>query len=181
MKTKFKIIQIVVIFLCFAGISENVFSQERKKEISVATSTFDNFKIRYKFGDESRLFRITTSYLSFQHEKLSIPDDYRNKIGVELAAGMEFPKQLNDKLDFICGFELGGAYNKIIDVENEYYTVRGSGILGLSYSVNKVLKFGFEINPGIYYSMDKDGGSSDDRFGISLNNSFAEINLGFVF
>jgi hypothetical protein len=170
---------ILLFFLTFLFL--NVFSQEKKQEVSIATSTFDNFKLRYKFGNEKRLFRVTASYLTFQHEKRNIPDYDSNKLGVELAAGMEFPKHLNDKLDFICGFDLGGAYNKIINVENVNYTVRGSGILGLSYSINEVLKFGVEIDPGIYYSLDKEGDSSKDRFGISLSNSFAEINLGFVF
>jgi hypothetical protein len=181
MKTKSKIIHIVIIFLLLSGINENVFSQEKKQEVSIATSTFDNFKLRYKFGNEKRLFRLTAGYLTLGNEQRDAIDYDVNEFRAGLAAGMEFPKQINDKLAFIYGFELGGSYNKTKEIDKIFYSVRGGGILGFSYSFNEVLKLGVELSPRVHYSSNREGDYTVEKFGFGLTSGFAEISLGFEF
>ena len=70
---------------------------------------------------------------------------------------MEFPKMINEKLNFYYGFELFGRYDKTIDVNSYNYSFQGSGIIGFSYYLADFLKLGIEIDPGIYYSSSMQG------------------------
>jgi len=177
MKTKSLVHYVSVLLLFMLFFTLNSFAQEKKKAFEISTSSFDQFKIRYKFGDANHLFRITSTYLSAVKDNNSDNSDFGAGVGI----GIEFPKKLQEKLSIYYGFELNNNYRYQKHDSNNMYSVGAGGILGFSYSLNEVLHLGAEITPGIYYNYSKSDFNSGNSIGFGFDNNMAEIILGFAF
>jgi len=101
--------------------------------------------------------------------------------GAGIGFGIEFPKKLQEKLFFHYGFQLNSNYRYQKHDSNNMYSAGVEGILGFSYALNEVLHLGAEITPGIYYNYSKSDFNSGNSIGFGLDNSMAEIVLGFAF
>ena len=180
MRTKtFNNNSIFLIFLILS-VSINSFAQEKKKTFEIATSSFDQFKIKYKFGNEKHMFRISTSY--FSATALNSSNDPQNiNFGAGVGIGVEFPKKLIEKMFLIYGIEFNSNYFYQKQDSNNSFSVGGYGILGFRYRFNEVVQIGAEINPGIHYHHSKSDFVTGNTLGFGFQNSTAEISLGFNF
>lgn len=145
--------------------------------MEIATTSFDQFKFRYKFGNENHLFRISTAYLA----AVNVSNSDHSNIGVGVGFGIEFPKKLQEKLSAHYGLEINSKYNYQKRDSNKSYSIGLEGIFGFSYALNEVLYLGAEITPGIYYYHSETNFNSGNSFGFKIDNSVAEIILGFRF
>lgn len=177
MKFKCLVLSATFLFL-FSAIS---FSQEKRKEINIGARSFtDNFNVKYKFGNEKRLFRIYSALLSFDQSDIIHVDEKDNNYSVALGLGMEFPRKVNEKIELHYGFSVSGDFSLIGDDQGSKYTAGAYAILGASYFFNDYLKMGVELTPGVYYINSKRD-SFSEAFGFLAKSYLAEINIGFVF
>jgi hypothetical protein len=156
------------------------FSQEKRKEINFGTRSFSDFNVKYKFGNERRLFRIHSTLLTFEHSKPTMSDDKENDISVALGLGMEFPRKVNEKIELTYGFSINGDFSNIGDEQGSKYKMGTFAIFGASYFFNDYLKMGVELTPGVYYII-SERDTYSEAFGFLARSNWAEINVGFVF
>nr|WP_319267228.1 hypothetical protein [uncultured Draconibacterium sp.] len=157
--------------------------QDKMYEVNVGTSSFDAFSLRYKFGNENRLFRISTTHLSYQNRDLNGSEEQKKYMSLGLMMGMEFPKwAVKRTVEYYYGFEFGGEFSRAFEVDENHYTFRVNPVLGVSYYFNKVLKLGVEVSHGLYYQLDDySENTTVKNYGFNISNGFAEILLGFRF
>lgn len=180
MRTKTFYNNFILIIFMILNSSINSFAQEKKKNFEIATTSFDQFKIKYKFGNEKHLFRISTTYLSAT--ALNSSTDPQNiNFGAGIGIGVEFPKKLIEKMSLIYGIEFNSNYFYQKQDSNNSFSVGGYGILGFRYHFNEFVQIGAEINPGIHYHHSKSDFISGNTLGFGFENSTAEISLGFNF
>ncbi|MDX8341793.1 hypothetical protein SLH46_21520 [Draconibacterium sp. IB214405] len=172
-----------LLFLTFTMMFFVSTGQDKMYEVNIGTSTLDAFSLRYKFGNENRLFRISTTHLSYQRNDMTDPEERDKFMNVGIMLGMEFPKwTVRRTVEYYYGFEFGGEFSRSFEVDINYYTFRANPILGVSYYFNKVLKLGVEISHGFYYQFhDTPGGITHKNYGLNISNGLAEIQLGFRF
>jgi len=184
MKTKnFKHVFTFILVVLFSIASFTAFSQEKRKILEISTYSFDQFGIRYKFGNENHLFRISSFSTNFNSGKSSISDTESKSIGVGMGIGIEFPKKIKDDLSVYYGSELRGSYNQHKDNEKtNYYGLSLNGIFGIAYNFNETLRIGAELTPGISYTYNKlEDGYNQKVFRFGIDNYGAAIVLGFCF
>lgn len=155
-------------------------AQQTKKEVGIGTFTFEQFIMKYKFGNEKRMFRVNASISGNNRNVNNI-----NLDGLEWDAGLnfgiEFPKKVNEKLSWYYGFQAGGLYGAESKSNNYQYSVRGESIFGFYYYFNDVLKLGAEITPGLSYRFSEVDNSESSSFRFNIDRSWAEVYLGFEF
>jgi len=176
-----KISRIYFLVLIISGISVCAFSQEKKHEIAVGALSMDQYVVRYKFGNEKRMFRINTTSFTFSNSSNSDFETNDTELAFGLGLGIEYPKMVNDKLALLYGFSVSSSFANITDADNQQFSFGGGIILGSAYYFNDVLKLGVEIHPGVYYYNSKINGSTSETIGFGIENGWAEINLGFMF
>ena len=169
----------LTLFLCTAFLNPS-FSQEKRKEINFGTLSFSDFNVKYKFGNERRLFRIHSALFSYQQTEHTIVDHTDKDFSAALGLGMEFPRKVNEKIELHYGFSINGDFSNIGDEQGSKYKMGTYAILGASYFFNDFLKMGIELTPGIYYETSKRD-SIPESFGFYARSYLAEINVGFVF
>lgn len=180
MKTKSFSFNAIVIIVFILSCHINSFAQKKGKAFEITTSTFDQFKIRYKFGNENHMFRISATYLSAT--TLNSANDPQNvNFGAGVGFGVEFSKKLIEKMSLIYGLEFNSNFFYQKQDSNKSFLVGGYGILGLRYHLNEVVQIGAEINPGIHYHHSKTDFNSGNSLGFGIDNNRAEIVLGFSF
>jgi len=182
MKTKknksFSVLFLSVILLVFSH--SKSFSQEKTKNLEVATSTFNNFQVRYKFGNEKYRFRISSLFLDVNsNDKIELNEPTKSE-SVGLGFGIEFPEQINERISLFYGTEIKGTYfNRKNNSKNKRYGVTFSGVFGANYNINSFLYFGAELTPGLSYYQSEDTNGTDSIFRLGFRNAGASIVLGF--
>jgi hypothetical protein len=170
-----------VVLILSLELTIKAFSQEKKHEIVVGALSMDQFVVRYKFGNENRMFRINSTSFRISNSSNSDFETNDTELAFGLGLGIEYPKKVNDKLALLYGFSVSSSFANITDADNQQYSFGGGVILGSAYYFNDVLKLGVEIHPGIYYNNSKTGGTTTEKIGFGAENGWAEINLGFMF
>ncbi len=172
-----KQIVLCFVFFTFSLSSYSLLAQEKKKAFEVSTGNFDQFSLRYKFGNEKYRYRISAFSLNANSYKYYEVEDFHNHLNAGLGFGIEFQKQINENLSVYYGPELRGTFRN-----KEYYSVSLLGILGLAYHFNETIRLGAEINPGIsYYDSSDESQSIEKSFQFNFSNSGAALVLGFDF
>lgn len=176
----------IIIFTCtslFLMMSNTSFSQEKKKVLEISTYSFEQFSIRYKFGNEKHLFRISSFTLNASSSNVYHSEDPVGNFNVGLGFGIEFPKQINEKLSLYYGPELRGSFYIDNFTQNtRHYSVSIRGIFGFSYYFNEIISLGAEIDPGFSYNHDNDTDQTlEESFRFDFLNYGAAIVLGFTF
>src|SRR5665648_1277434 len=97
----------VLLVLIFILLND-LYSQEKttSKEVGLYFSSLNSFGVRYKFGNEKRMFRLTA--LSLSAERITSPD--QNKAGAGLNFGVELPFRITDVFSFYYGPELRSSF-----------------------------------------------------------------------
>lgn len=182
-------ILLILTFILLNGL----YSQEKNtlKEVGIYFSSFDAFGVRYKFGNEKRMFRLTAMSLNIGRYNNTDANGSRQEltnVGVGLRAGVEFPVYITDNLMFYYGGELSGTYNHAKNVTSPYNTnvtnatQAGVGfVLGLSHRINSNILLSAEIVPGLFYSDSKTEGVKTTGIGFGLNSNAAGITLSYKF
>ena len=170
--------------LSFLIFSFTSFAQEKIKAFEISTSTFDQFTLRYKFGNEKHLYRISSLALYDKSTELEDYEERINYLKVGIGFGVEFPKQINDKLSLYFGPECRGSIRNLkYESDNRLvYGISLIGILGFAYHFNNTIRLGAEILPGFgYYHNNDEDQSFENSFQFDFSNHPAEIVLGFYF
>ena len=118
----------VMIALMFLIINISVYSQEnqyRPNEIGFVFSNLNSFGLRYKCGNDTTMFRLTSlvltgsntsnSYNNYSNNGIvdnSIPASLTNTIAPGLNFGFEQRKWINDKLYFYYGLDWINSYSE---------------------------------------------------------------------
>ena len=183
MKAKHIFTFFLIISFCITSIHS--FSQEKKKVLEISTSSFDQFIIKYKFGNKKHLFRLSTGYLNGSSSDYSVSDINDINSGFGIGFGIEFPRNLNDRLILYYGPELRtNFYNTTGSNEEIQYGAGVYGILGIACYLNNTIRLGAEISPGIRYDYYRDKNNNNYTskiFRYGFSNSGAELVLGFEF
>ncbi len=178
-------INTLIITILLLTATSSLYSQEKRKIIEISSSSFiEDFKLRYKFGNEKRLFRINYSFIGANKKDHDGSNYDTNTFNAGFGVGVEFPKNLNDQLEFYYGTELGASVNTgkaTINHTIHNYNFSLKGVVGFAYHFNKTLRLGGELTPGIFYDHSETDGNSGNSYGFSIQNSLAEIVLGFSF
>jgi len=186
-------ILIVLTFILF----NDLYSQEKtsSKEVGLYFSSLNSFGIRYKFGNEKRMFRLTALSFSVQDSKFENmnmngnggTEDLKNA-GAGLNFGLEFPIKITDNFNFYYGGELRGSYNHTKSVLNNAISTdanmvkSGIGvIIGFSRSFNSNILVSAEIVPGFSYTRASNGDAISNIIGFGLDSNAAGITVGFKF
>jgi len=174
----------------------SLYSQERNtmKEVGIYFSNFDAFGIRYKFGNEKHMFRITALSLNFgdsKYKNINGTGVNQNETlgGIGLNVGLEFPTELTENFNFYYGGELSGSYsyNKSQRIGNDanksnYYRAGIGFVMGFSYRISSNILLSAEIVPCLNYSANTNNSSTTStRIGFDLNNNSAGITLSYKF
>jgi len=175
----------VLLVLTFILLND-LYSQEKttSKEVGLYFSSLNSFGVRYKFGNEKRMFRLTA--LSLSAEKTTSPE--QNKAGAGLNFGVELPFRITDVFSFYSGPELRGSYNhqKIYTTSFDYNTsdVYNAGIgliLGFSRSFQSNIIVSVEIVPGFSYNKIVSGNVNTTSLAFGLDSNSAAITIGYRF
>jgi hypothetical protein len=171
----------------------SLYSQEKtkSKEVGLYFSSLDAFGIRYKFGNEKHMFRITALSLNVASNKSDNGNGQTQDIktsGAGINFGIEFPVKITDKFNFYYGGELGASYNHYNSeiTDNDPNTANSYGgeagfILGFAYSINPSFSLSAEIVPRFYYSYTKQNDTKTSVFGFGFSNNSAALTLGYRF
>lgn len=186
----------VLLVLTFILLND-LYSQEKttSKEVGLYFSSLNSFGVRYKFGNEKRMFRLTALSLLIQDSKFeNMNGDGANQdvtnAGAGLNFGMELPVKITDVFSFYYGPELRGSYNHSKSVNNNYgssafesdiYKAGIGFIIGFSHSFKSNIQLSAEIVPGISYSHTTSGYGTSKIIGFGLESNAAGITLGYRF
>lgn len=147
------------------------------RELGISFNNTSGFGIKYKFGNENLLFRI--SALSINGSTDIVKNGSSSKsVGLDFSIGIERIKPLKGKLNLYYGAELIDSYS----YQNSKTWTVNSGIglvLGLLYKINDNLNLSAEIIPAITYSNSANG--SPKNIGISGSTSGANITIAYRF
>jgi len=164
----------------------DLYSQEKttSKEVGLYFSSLNSFGVRYKFGNEKRLFRLTA--LSLSAEKTTSPE--QNQAGAGLNFGVELPIRITDVFNFYSGPELSGSFNRQKNYSSSFdYTVSGvyhvgiGLILGFSRSFQSNIIVSVEIVPGFSYNETVSDNIDTTSFAFGLYSNSAAITIGYRF
>jgi hypothetical protein len=184
-----------ILFVLTFVLLNSVYSQEKNtsREIGLHFNNFDSFGIRYKFGNEKRIFRLTgislnTRSISQNRNITNEPISDNTNFGVRLNFGVEYPIKIADNLNFFYGGELSGAYshNKIEFTNNNsnklnVYSAGIGFILGFSHNIKSNILLSAEIIPSFVYTNSENDENNSTEFAFELSNNFAGITLGYKF
>lgn len=179
MKTKFLHHKFAILFVLFLSLSTiNSFAQEKIKVLEIITSGFNSsFGVRYKFGNENHLFRLSLLSVDTGSESLKVLGK-RSHFGGSAGVGIEFPVKLNEKLHLYYGPEIRGGLSSNEGHVN-HYNFSVNGILGFAYHLNETLRLGAEMMPGLIYQ-NMENTDPYERWQFRMSNS-AMLVFGFSF
>jgi putative salt-induced outer membrane protein YdiY len=176
------ILSIVMISL-FLLASTTLSAQEKISVFEIATPDLSQFSLRYKFGNENMLFRISAIGFDRISRTYEVPDNKtENFYNMGIGIGIEFPKKLTETMTFHYGFG-AGVNNLLRKYDNGYKSLglNASGILGFNYKITDGLRLGAEIQPHIGYSETKSNSQTTKGTNLIISSSNALIVLGFAF
>lgn len=182
---------ILIVLTCI--LSGSLYSQEKttSKEVGLYFSSLDAFGIRYRFGNEKHMFRLTALSLSASSRTNNNGSGITNEhsdAGIGLNFGIELPVTITDKLNFYYGGELSGSYSHSTSnvtygdetITNSYNA--GIGIvLGFAYSIKSNIILSAEIVPGLQYFNSKSNENTTSGIGFGLHTNSAGLTIGYRF
>lgn len=184
MKTKNVIMSVAFAIWCSTMLFIHPSSaQEKIRVFEIATPDLSQFSLRYKFGNENRLFRISSiNLLNISYSNEVNLSTTQNNFQSGIGLGVEYPRKLNDKMQFIYG----AGFSASITSNNAGSKINGYGIsahsiVGFSYKLNHGLSLGAEINPGVRYNSITVNDQKTNTTILSLLNNNAMIVFGFAF
>lgn len=179
-------------------VAQFVFGQESsstQKEIGLAFYGFDNFGLVYRTGTPTRLWRFNNSFILGNNQNQKSDDTHRTdqSFGVSLSAGREFRKSIHEKIQFRSGFDFSFSFShqkfaqddltpNNNDSGYEWTTWRPgiNAVVGVNYSLGDRMQIGFEILPGIGYTM---GSRTDYQYfinnGEKVKSDLSGFNVNF--
>jgi len=183
--------RIIGLFALLCGLFGSAYAQDavKTKAVGLVFSNLDNFGVRYYFGSEKTVFRVTALSLTGNHYETIAPggNTSSKRAGFGLGFGVEFPKSVSEKLDFIYGLDLGGNYSNNTEesggftAESNTYGVGVNLVAGVVYNVNPDFAVGFELLPGVNYSYSKSGDTELKNLTFGLTNNNAAITVRYRF
>ena len=169
----------------------------RIHEIGINFSNLNSFGLRYKWGNDTTLFRITGLVLngSYVKETPSSSGSINSAAGFGFDIGFEKRKQIVNNLSFYDGLELQPSCNYAYTnngnrSKDKYFQVNGGlgFVLGLSYKVGSAIYLDAELVPDIMYTytIDKNYQNGAETKTRSSNVSFnlsntANLTLSYRF
>lgn len=176
----------------------------RIHEIGISFNNLNSFGLRYKWGNDTTLYRITGLVLNGSYAKAS-PDSLgsvNSGVGFGFNIGFEKRKPIINNLSFYDGLELQTSCNYSYSNVNTYYIWNeklfqvdgGLGIvLGLSYKVSSTIYLDVEVVPDIMYTyktdkINQNGGGATTKttktrtstFSLNLSNT-VNLTLSYRF
>lgn len=173
-----------VIISLFLLASTTLSAQGKIRVFEIATRDMGQFQLRYKFGNEHRLFRISAIGFDGVSTNYEVPPNNikQNHSKMSFGVGLEFPKKLTESMTFHYGFGLD-SYNLLRKYDNGYRSIgiNATGILGFNYKLTDGLRLGAEFQPYIGYNEIKSDIQTIKGTYLNIANSNALIVLGFAF
>ena len=175
-------------FIILMAMSIN--AQEKRKEVAINLTSFENFGLSYRFGTDKSLWRLnllnSNVYTSSDEDEFTylLDDEYNSSknetdgFSIGFSVGKEFRNPIREKLEFRYGFDIGldySMYNYEFTPDNSdeegpiYYTANSSsesfnpflnGVIGFNFLLNKNLVLGIEVLPSITYRIGKNESTS---------------------
>ena len=182
-----------ILFVLTIMLLNSLYSQEeaKSKEVGLYFSNLNAFGMRYKFGNEKHMFRLTALSLNIGTNKSDNGNGHTQDIktsGAGIRFGIEFPVKITEKFNFYYGGELGASYShyKSEITDNDPNTANSYGgeagfILGFAYSINPGISLSAEIVPGFNYSYIKQNETKTSIFGFGFSNNSAGLTLAYRF
>ncbi|MBB3188496.1 hypothetical protein [Microbacter margulisiae] len=166
-------------------------------EIGISFNNLNYFGLRYKWGNDTTLYRITGLVLngSYAKDTPSSSGSLNSGAGFGFAIGFEKRKPINNSLSFYDGLELLPSFNySYTNNENSWkntiFQVNGGlgVVLGLSYKISSTIYLDAEVEPNVMYSyiINKTMGNGTttktrtSKFAFNLNNT-ANLTLSYRF
>ena len=183
--------KVIGLFALLCGLFGSVYAQDavKTKAVGLVFSNLDNFGVRYYFGSEKTVFRVTAlSMVANKYETVSPDGNTTSKrAGFGLTFGIEFPTPIAEKLDFIYGLDLGGNYSSNSEesagntTKSSTYGVGLNLIAGVTYNVNPNFAVGVELLPGLNYNYSESGDVNLKNLNFGLTNNSAAITVRYRF
>jgi len=182
----------IVLVFTFVLLS-SLYSQERNttKEVGIYFSNLDAFGIRYKFGNEKHMFRITALSINFGNSNSNANGTTveNTNSGAGLNIGFELPVNITENFTFYYGGELSGAFGHFKYSSHDTETSSTSNttntgigfVLGFSHRINANILISAEIVPGLHFYRTENGSNEDSGYGFGLYSNAAGITLSYRF
>jgi hypothetical protein len=182
-----------ILFVLTFMLLNSLYSQEKtkSKEVGLYFSNLNAFGIRYKFGNEKHMFRLTALSLNVGTNKSDNGNGNTQDIktsGAGMRFGIEFPVKITENFNFYYGGELGASYShyKSEITDNDPHTSNSYGgeagfVLGFAYIINPSISLSAELVPGFNYSYSKLNETKVSAFGFGISNNSAGLTLSYRF
>jgi len=189
------ILFLVAIALCFSVLSQEKIKQ---KEVGFVFSSFDNFGLLLKKGNNKMMWRFTTMVMSGNKQEYPTDSLTISNYGVGLAIGNEFRKKVSDNFEFCFGYDLSFNYSRNKNeslkafpnsqiTKTSYLTPGINLVFGVNYIVKEYLVLGVEVLPYYQrvtkYVYDKYDTlqSKSKGFQYGLSNTSARLSVAYRF
>jgi hypothetical protein len=184
-----KKLSLSILLALIATLFVNAQDQTRTREIGLYTGTIkdlSNMGLRFKFGTEKSMFRITFVSLNYNGYKSDDNSAKSTNLGGGVKFGIEKPITLNDRFNFYYGPQLGGSYavskasTTNSEAKNSDAEVSLGCIAGLTFKLVDKIYLSLEIVPSLSYLSSK---SDDSTTSIVQFNNYnnAGLIIGFRF
>lgn len=171
-------------------------------ELGITFSSLNSFGLKYKYGSEKNLFRLSvlSLNLSSNNKKTGTDDNQKTSgYGAGISLGWEHHFILTRAFQLYFGIEAGASYSYSMDTY--YHVVEFSQttwsinpslsvIFGAGYTLNKRFVFSAEIAPGVIYSygktfIDQQGEHPQDytinNLWVGISMSSANLTIAYCF
>ncbi len=182
---------ILLMVMSVAILSVNAQEKVKQKELGLVFRDFDNFGLMYKFGHQKSMWRLKSIYGKSYKEETDYNDKTQKGKRLGISLGKQFTMSIQEKFYFIYGADLRTSYYHSnveykFDSDEVYseITKRNSFRLGLdcvigfNYLIGEKFVFGFEILPGVSYSIGKEKQQSTKEDSIDKEYNISAFSLG---
>lgn len=151
-------------------------SSEKYRDISITTSSFNNFGLMYRVGKENNMWRFQTVFIdadySVSHALEIDPDfqseftNYLTSYSMGLSAGKEWRKPLAERFNLRLGVDIYATYSfeneerytpdkdsatAKFQTKNNSLSLGPRAVFGFDYSFSKSFLVGINLSPYLYY------------------------------
>ncbi|MBL7129058.1 MAG: hypothetical protein ISS16_08750 [Ignavibacteria bacterium] len=172
--------------------AENIYSQDSSKsnEIGIYFTSTTKFGLRFKFGSENMMFRITALSLNYHTSELELQEENEETkyTGFGLGLGLEVPVSITKHFDFLYGGEIMLEYSYIESHSTEHHSTSknyewsAGVILGFAYKINQDFVVSAELIPKFYHEYGESSYSTSYKsYGFKLDAKSAGITVGYRF
>lgn len=169
----------LALLLCLAMSVQFAHAQTKTKyqDISITTSSFNNFGLMYRVGKENSLWRFQTVFIDAEYTESKSEDSFNDSrseqtqlntmVNFGLSVGKEWRKPLSDRFNLRWGVDIYGTY--YYSKNDTYYPNQDSlqysqkikqnsfslgprAVFGFDYSISESFLVGVNISPILYYT-----------------------------